>query len=450
MLPFASAFLSTVLLDRRGGHRLAVLREFRQLRAFDRLGEEESRAFQQRALARLLGWAGQHVPFYRGKIPRPPIPPHEAFDILKTLPIITRRDLQENPSAFRAEGVKPYYEDATGGSTGSPMRFAVDWPTHRAREASIYWADSLTGWRYGERIAMLWGADKDVKSALAATRANLRWWIDNRRWFNAFDMGEAEMEKFHRALQSFRPHLVVAYASAAEEFARFLVSKGEKPAYPIRAIVSSAEVLRETARRKIEEVFQKPVFNRYGSREFGAVAAECSARSGLHVNGRHLYVEVVSPADANGGGRLVVTYFANTAQPFIRYDTGDWGRLLPPILCSCGRRTMTIQDLAGRASDLIRTASGKIIHGEFFTHLLYGAADHVRNFCFVQQSLTSYQLIVETKEKIPVEVEQQWRHAIREAVGLEAQISISTVDKMPPLPSGKRRFTFSLLNPCAG
>lgn len=442
MNPSASSLLSRLLLDRAHGHRRHVLESFSQALRADTLDPEERRAAQDRRLAELLEYAATRVPFYRGRISSHPVASARARDVLRGLPIVTRADIQADPRAFFAEDVEHFREDATGGSTGTPMRFRVDRATQQAREASLYWSDSLAGWRYGERIAMLWGSDKDVKTASQLARAEFRWWIDNRRWYNAFNMGEAEMARFHKGMQRFRPHIVVAYAGSMEVYARYLEAHGLRPDYPLRAIICSAEVLTPKARETIERVFGKPVFNRYGNREFGAIAAECEAHEGLHLNERDMIVEIDSPDPEKEPGRLIVTYLHNRAMPFLRYDTGDLARLIPARACPCGRHTLRLAAIVGRASDTIRTAAGKLIHGEFFTHLLYDAR-RVRAFQFVQESVHDYRLLLVSDAPEPADVERRWRANILEEVGADSRLTIEYVDHIPVLASGKRKFTLS-------
>ena len=433
------------------------------------------------------------------------------------------------------------FEDATGGSSGTPMRFLVDRATQIARESSLYWADSLAGWKYGQRVAMLWGSDKDVKSAGQALRARVRLWMDNRRWFNAFNMGEERMAEFHRAMTRFRPHVMVAYAGSLEVYARFLREKvagcrfqvagedgvqcsefsvrgrGEEnfqrstlnvqlssggasyssskpksmtddldlpatcnlqpaapynvqhstfniqhssdgasesfsqsqianqksqinsqskiqnpkskiPNYPLTALVSSAEVLTPQAREVIESVFGRPVFDRYGNREFGAIAAE-DGKGGLVVNPTDVVLET------NDKGELLVTYLHNFAMPFIRYNTGDLVKF---------REDGRLQPVAGRSADTIRTSTGKLIHGEFFTHLLYRAKE-VREFQFVQETMSRYVLLLVAGKKESEDVMAGIRRDILEEIGEEAELEVRYVEEIPVLGSGKRKFTLSLV-----
>jgi phenylacetate-CoA ligase len=438
-----SAFLATTALDRADAHRRRVLAAFQEKSRGDRLDDAALQSAQDAALAALLNHARRAVPFYREHLARAgEIRPEAARAMLASLPIIQRADLQRASEHFHAEGAGEVLMDATGGSSGTPLRFRVDRATQRARESSLYWSDSLAGWRYGERIAMLWGSDKDVKSAAQHARTQLRWWIDNRRWFNAFNMGEDRMAEFHAAMTRFAPHLIVAYAGSMEVYARFLEKCGWTPSYPARGIVCSAEVLTRTARETIERVFRKPVFNRYGNREFGAIAAECSAHEGLHVNEHDMIVEIDSADPEHVPGPLIVTYLHNRAMPFIRYNTGDLALRMPPRACACGRTTARLTSIVGRESDTVRTRGGRLIHGEYFTHLLYGAR-RVREFQFVQESLDRYRLLLVADGREAPEVEAGWRAAIHEEVGADARVEIAYVDAIPVLASGKRKFTVS-------
>lgn len=445
MHPDLSAFLSRRLIDRSGGHRAAVLSDFKvqcELNSGSRADIEQVRREQ---LAALLRRVKRDVPFYRDRMAGGPESTSDsAMNVLATLPVLEREMIQQDPAAFRADGDLTATQDATGGSTGTPMRFWVDRETKVAREASLFWSDSLAGWRYGERIAMLWGSDKDVRTAGAALRSDLRWWLENRRWYNAFDMGPEQMRQYHAAMQRFRPHLLVAYAGSLFRYARFLEAEGLVPGYPERACVSSAEVISSPMRDVIERVFGRPVFDRYGNREFGAIAAECEVHDGLHLNERDMIVEVDSPDPTTEPGPLLVTYLRNKAMPFLRYNTGDLGLLAPPSACACGRTTRRLMPVKGRESDTIVTASGRHIHGEYFTHALY-AADAVREFQFVQETLDDYVLKVVTDTAVSSEDERQWRAVLEDVLDPGVNLRIDRVDRIPVLPSGKHKFTVSLV-----
>lgn len=440
-----SAFLSRHLIDRRGRHRQRVLAAWAEKRTAEYWSPVERRAHLDERLAALLRHCAVHVPFYRQQLKScEDISPATAFDVLKTLPVISRRHIQEEPDAFWAEGVTVAADDATGGSTGTPMQFKVDRSTQIARESSLMWADSLAGWQLGERTAMLWGSDKDVRAAAHSLRLALRWRIENRRWYNAFQMSERDRGRYHRALERFRPHYLVAYASALHAFAEFLSDHQIKPSYPLRALISSAEMLPDSVRSRIEKIFEIPIFDRYGNREFGAIAAECSEHRGLHLNPTDLILEHLPGDEEPAGYRVVITYLHNYAMPFVRYDTGDLAEL-DESPCPCGRSTGRLLRIVGRVSDMIRLPNGAYVHGEFFTHLLYDTTG-VRNFQFVQEAPKSFVLRVVANPTIVEAYGETWRRRILQVAGGDADVRVERVNEIPTLASGKRRFTISLNN----
>lgn len=397
---------------------------------------------RRQSLAELLSHAQRTVPHFRDVLRGRGISPLNAEDVLRQLPPLCRADIQANPTAFISETATGTVDDHTGGSTGTPLTFKVDRVTQRAREASLMWANSLAGWKPGYRIAMLWGSDRDSKAAFRDWRLNLRWWIDNMRWYNAFEMGETEMAAFHQAMARFRPHLLVAYAGSLQTYARYLKETDRPPSYPVTSLVSSAEVLTPPMRTEVEAVFRKQVFDRYGNREAGAIAAECEVHGGLHVNEHDFVVEIDSDNPFQEPGRLLITYLVNKSMPLIRYDTGDlavWAK----GDCACGRTSPRLARIVGRQSDTIRVANGKLIHGEFFTHVLYGASG-VREFQFVQEDLQHYRLRV-VGDSISPDQEAQWRKKIAPLLGAESTLVVEQVESIPVLPSGKRRFTLSNL-----
>lgn len=444
--PQLSAWLATSLVDRDEQHRrrvLAAFEEHHKFNFFNRSLLEETRNIR---LTNILTHARERVPWFRERLKRASISRANAMAVLGELPPMRRTDIQADIGQFVAEASGPVIDDHTGGSTGTPMTFKVDSMTQIAREASLMWADQMAGWSYGERIAMLWGSQRDVDGATLRLRLMLRWWLDNRRWFNAFEMGEEQMEGFHRELSRFKPHILVAYSGSIFSFARFLKANGMKPRYPSRSIISSAEVMTAEMRSTVEQVFGRPVYDRYGNRECGAIAAECSHHSGLHVNESDCLVEIDSPDPFHVPGQILVTYLRNFAMPLIRYQTGDVAQFESHSACPCGRTTLRLASVLGRKSDMIRTASGSLIHGEYFTHLFYGEREIVE-FQFVQETLEKYVLrVVADPAKVAVS-EAGWRSKILDAVGHSSELRIECVKQVPLLKSGKRRFTISLLEP---
>ena len=434
MNPGLSSFLSARLIDRRVNHRGEVLASFQERVSDGALSETKIRKLQNGRLCALLQRARECVPFYRDLIPPGgDLTPLTSRKVLGELPIVSRKDLQVVAHRFSSTDFADSDTDSTSGSTGSPFQFRVDRNTRVARESSIYWADSLTGWRYGERCAYLWGNEMEMQSLQSGVRMRTRAWMENRLYLNAYAMSSDAILTYHDRLSRFRPHLLIGYASALEEFARVLRERGVRPDYPGRAVVSSAEVLSPEARAKIETVMGVPVFNRYGCREFGVLATEDSMHDGLTINDRDVILEIDSSDPYTEPGRVIVTYLANSAMPFIRYDLGDVVQMQSgPI--GQGR----IARVLGREGEIIKTSRGRSVHSNFFSKLF---RDHpaVNRFEVVQEENCELRIRIERKKNTCAPEENVWRAQIGAIFGSSVEIHFEYVDSIMPLPSGKRR-----------
>jgi phenylacetate-CoA ligase len=207
---------------------------------------------------------------------------------------------------------------------------------------------------------------------------------------------------------------------------------------------SSAEALSTAARERIEEAFRCPVRDVYGSRESSGLAAQCR-HGGLHVMGAGRVLEVVddsgAPAPPGVPGRVLVTDLRNRAFALVRYENGDVASLADPAEpCPCGCAWPRLERVHGRTSDFLTTPDGRRIHGEWFTHLLYGL-EGVARFQVRQTSVERVELstVGPARESDLAPVLAR----MRDALGPRVAVAWRRVEEIAPTPSGKRRFTVS-------
>src|SRR4029077_11792118 len=86
-------------------------------------------------------------------------------------------------------------------------------------------------------------------------------------------------------------------------------------------------------------------------------------------------------------GAVLYTSLGNDVFPLIRYRVGDYAIAADSSgTCGCGRGLPKVRGLRGRVTDMLVTAGGAKVHGEYFSHLFYDSPS-VLEFRVVQESL---------------------------------------------------------------
>jgi phenylacetate-CoA ligase len=414
---------------------------------------EELIEYQQTQLANIIEHAYQHVPYYREnfkKLGLEPIDIQTQEDLIK-LPLLTKRQIQENSTNLLSNNVnhRKLHLDHTGGSTGFPLTFYHD-------ENFIAWSDAdklrnyrMSGYSLGERWAFLWGSDYDSlehKNNFGKLKDRM---IYNTIWINTFDLRNETIRKAAQLLKEWNPKIIIAYVSSAVLLAKYIYEIRIQGISP-RSIQTSAEVLTREDRSLIEDVFQCKVFDRYGCREVGNIAHECNFHEGLHILSENNLVEVLNndnePVKKGELGKIVVTNLNNYGMPFIRYEIGDMA-VLSDKECSCGRGMPLLERVVGRQSDIIYSPSGKLIHGEFFTHLFY-KLEGIIQFRIIQETSSDLNIQIVPKEDYNADFTEKFlREIITEQADPDFQIQFEYFDHLEPSKSGKYRFTISKISP---
>ena len=391
-------------------------------------------AFQAKRLEKLLQHAYQTTPYYRelfktGTPDISQIPPLEKQDIREQLERLCS-------TAFTAE---QRIENATGGSTGTPLKFYQDRNYWNQRNLSVYYFDRWSGWNFGQPQLVIWGAPVDLGADRPWKHRINNFWR-NQYWLNGFHLTDRAMLAVFEQMAQSPPQTLLAYPSSLYQFAEFLSDNGLVPQWDLKGIIASAEMLYPHYRALAEIVFKAKVYNRYGGREVGLIGMEC-AEGRMHINCRDLYLEIDSPDPYSEPGEILITQLNNYAMPFIRYRIGDVG-MLSAEPCPCGNDLPVLAELLGRTTATFRTKTGTLIHGGYFTRQFYGL-----------KGVNQFQIIQETLKRcvLKVVVNRQWTEAtrrylvqcIRKALGSEVVVTVKFVENIPVSASGKREYTIS-------
>jgi phenylacetate-CoA ligase len=422
------------------------------IRAEDEAGQGHRRL--PRRLGGMLAHAWEHVPYYRDVLPgSPPPPPWNDLgglqDYLDKVPLLTKDILRASgPQLCATAGhCRRTYRNTSGGSTGVPVLFRQDQRHWDITAATQMRNSEWYGRRFGEPELFIWGSEIDVLKGQTGLRMRAANALSGRQYFNAFLMTESNLRALFRNLTTTRWPLIVAYTQTLYEIARLARQRGLK-LIPPGAIVVTAETLHEFMRTEIEDAFGAPVYNRYGSREVGDIAAECPEARAMHVFPWTCYVEIVDedgrPLPPGEEGEVAITSLTNRSMPLIRYRIGDRGALLPDGRCGCGRAGQRMVAVTGRSTDMFRRRDGGLVDGKFFLALLH-LKPWIRTYQIVQRDYDWVEiLVVPNGHPRPCEAEvAELQRDARIAMDPDCRVDLRFVDDLARSGSGKWRYTIS-------
>jgi len=172
--------------------------------------------------------------------------------------------------------------------------------------------------------------------------------------------GTLPSERLLFILKAYQPTIIWTSPSYAWQLGEKALKKGIDPKKDlnIKKIIVAGELGGSigATRKAIEDLWGAEVYDFYGLSDiFGACAAMCEAKDGLHIAENHILVEtvdihtgeVLKPGET---GELVFTTLRKHARPLIRFRTGDIG-WIDNTPCKCGRTHGRIH-VIGRKDDM--------------------------------------------------------------------------------------------------
>lgn len=389
------------------------------------------KAVQNKAahLSRLLNHAVHTTPYYSGLSPQSSI---------SDFPVIGKTTIQDNFELFRSKTFKdkPNYKVSTSGSTGVPFfLFQNEYKRIRNRADVIYFFRQ-SDFKIGNRLYELevWrGHNKKGK---------FKSWLQNVCQFDISRLTDERIETFLTMLKSDRQSkkTMLGFASAYEMIAQYLENNGIiLNTLGISTAIANAEYLNPYTKSTLGKHLNTVVLSRYSSEEIGIIAQQTlDSPDRFVINHASYHVEVLDleqdvPAPLGEVGRIVVTDLFNYAMPIIRYDTGD---IAQTGLSEQGATEFV--HIEGRQMDMIYDAKGKLISSFVIYTKFYNYYHLLKQYQFIQQGKKTYEVKLNLQgDKFPFE--DQLIMDIKSDFGEDALVTVTYVDEIPALDSGKRR-----------
>jgi len=403
----------------------------------------EKKTKQDRNLKEMIIFVYKSVPYYHKLFNKLNIKPSDINKIedLEKLPILTKKNIMENWRDFQPVNLNKmrYYEDSTGGSTGTPFKYRLLKYDRFLAGAMLYRGWGYASYELGDKMVFLAGSSLDVGSSSFMIK-KIHEISRNIRKLSSFDMGVEDMQKYYETINSFGPRYLRGYASSINLFANY-VMENDLEIVPLSGVFTTAEKLLPNMRRNIEDAFGCDVYDTYGLNDGGISAYECSEHNGLHIDMERSIMEVVDDKGAQvetGIGRILATSLHNYAMPFIRYDTGDMGHIIE-CTCNCGRGSNLLKEIIGRQHEMLQTPEGKFVHGAFFNNYLFGRVKGVIEFQIIQTKVDKLVIKIVTNDKFDIKQLDVMREVIHRK-SEKWNIEFLFVDAIDRSYAGKYKF----------
>lgn len=328
--------------------------------------KEELDDIQFRRLKALLLFSFGNIPFHHYNFDRVGISPDEIknqTDLAK-LPPMSKKDLdmlgrQIFPSDIKRRG--GIREIRTSGTTGSPSKVYEDAKTAKYRFMIRRRANKAIGIELWDKNAMiLFTYPKSVSNQpKLVDRIKLTLSKVRQHYTRAFYITYSCSEIINELL-SFEPNVIEAQPAYLMNLKNNL---GQDKRITPKALISNGSLLSQPVKRELESFFGAPVYDFYGSREFGLLAWQCNERNEYHLNSDTFFFEFVrdgNPCSSGERGSVLVTSLINYTMPLIRYEMGDTV-VLGDNDCACGRSLPTIKSIEGRNIEFLHLADGSVI-----------------------------------------------------------------------------------------
>lgn len=360
------------------------------------------------------------------------------FNMWNDLPVITKNELRKIDIDYKKKGLFSV-NGHTGGSTGEPLKYLMSVKDYSIGMALLFLGWKSAGYRLGDKVAIIAGRSLvgPQDNFLAFLKRTTNDYFLNFKHFTAIDMSEETLTNYCSILNKWKPKFLRGYVSSIMILANYIEKNNIELVFEIKGIMTTAENLLDQQRRYIESVFNTKVFDNYGLEDSGVSAYECTHHNGLHIDNERAYLQVLENGITKdiGEGIIVGTSLYNKDFPFIKYDTGDIGKI-EKIKCSCGIEGRMITKLQGRTTDYLEI-NGIKIGGPVLTTIWNNT--NINQYQIIQLNKNSIELRLVKGDKYNINNENDIIERFNSYFG-DISIEIKYFDILKPLNGNKLKY----------
>ncbi|MEA4900306.1 phenylacetate--CoA ligase [Desulfitobacterium sp.] len=404
---------------------------------FECMSRDEMRNVQSERLVDTVKRIYHNVPFYRDKMQKKGLEPGDIKGIedLSKLPFTNKQDLRDTyPYGMFAVPMREVVRiHASSGTTGRKTvvgytrRDLDTWAEIMARTLTCAQADNHSfiqiAFGYGlftGGFGVHYGAERIGASVIPISGGNTKRQVQI-------------MKDFGTTVIACTPSYALYLAETMEEMG---IDKSE---LQLKTGVFGAEPWTAKVRNEIEARLGIEAFDIYGLSEVigPGVAAECSHKSGLHIQEDHFIPEIINPQTEEvlpmgEKGELVFSCITKEGLPLLRYRTHDISTLNDDP-CACGRTTVRMNKVTGRTDDMLIIRGVNVFPSQVESVLLeFGEAaphykmivDRVDNLDRLEIRIEMTQAMFSDEVKRIEDLERKMKKEIESVLGINAKVKL--------------------------
>lgn len=324
------------------------------------LSRSEIEAIQLKKLKETVRYIYEKVAPYRQKMDEAGVKPEDiqSLEDLTNLPFTYKADFRDNyPMGLFAVDRKDLVRfHASSGTTGKPTVVGY------TRNDLEMWLNNVA------RVACMGGATADDVAQISFGYGTFTGALGlhgglEKIGASVIPMSSGNTKKQIMFLKDMGVTLLVATPSYALHLGEEIRAKGMDPEKDLNVHIGlfGGEGMTEPMREEMHKVWGEDFLctQNYGMSELcgPGVAGECQELAGMHINEDWFIPEIIDPETEEvlppgEKGELVITCLGKEALPLVRYRTGDITRLMYEP-CRCGRTTVRMENISGRADDML-------------------------------------------------------------------------------------------------
>ena len=398
---------------------------------FERADLEQRDAWTHKHLESVL-WSARRSP-YGSRV--------KGTRDLESWPLLRKDAVQSDPRSFCTHSPLFTVRATTGGTSGMPLRIFRSMQSVAFEQACL-----------DEMMRRLGVDGRDARTAVLRTEVvkdpndlHPPFWIHanggRRLVFSSSHLNANTITHFVRALEDFKPDVMMAYPTSLEALCVLLENAGLRVAVP--RIVCSSEVLQPRVWQLAVDRLGCDLLDRYGQAE--RVAFAYARRPGEYrflPGYAHLEFQHVGSEDEGIDlYEIVGTPLWNRSMSLIRYCTGDlirvpsgWGDSeLREI--ALGVRTFT--GIIGRSGDILLTPEGVKVTG--ISHFHRDVA-HVHRIQVIQETLSDVSILVAATSQFSRDDEAHLLRNVRRKLPESMRVTIRRTEALERSALGKTPF----------